>query len=612
MGIAVAFLVGVFVFARHHDVQTTKSSDGTKGGAAAEKVLYTCANGIVNTLDPALAADLTSSYMVAALYDTLIEYDYTKRPYQISPSMIEKLPDVGEGAKDYIFVLRDDLYFIDDPCFAPFAADASTICRRKVTSRDVVFSLLRLADVRLRSPGNWMWRGKIKGIEKFYERTSQASSKDFSPYDSGCEGFEIIDDRTFKIKLEQPDPRFLYLLAIPYASIVSRTAVEHYGETIAERPVGSGAFTLREWNRDYVLVMDKNPNYRCQFYRHAENKAEQAKGLPLLDRVVCYLVKQPLSTWLMFLQGELDMSSLDKESFDAVVDKDMNLVPSLGMRGIKMVQIPSFEVVYVGFNHNDQLFRGNVELRRALSLAYDVKARIRHVNNLILPANGPIPPGAAGYDEKYKNPYGHQDLEKAAAHLALAGYPNGFDPMTGKPLEITFDLGYTDPHYRQLAELMVNDMRKIGVKIKPILNNKPRFFQKLREGQVQMFHMSWVGDYPDAENFLQLFYGANAGTCNRANFKDEEYDKLFESIKSMPDCHERTAIYAKMAKNLTEKCPWIFEGYPISYKLTHCWLENYLPHDFAFNRWKYLSVDPAKRAATKNGFIPINMGELRK
>ena len=144
-----------------------------------------------------------------------------------------------------------------------------------------------------------------------------------------------------------------------------------------------------------------------------------------------------------------------------------------------------------------------------------------------------------------------------------------------------------------------------------MLNSNPRFVDKLRRGKVQLFRYSWVGDYPDAENFLQLFYSRNIGGCNRAAFRDPEYDRMFEAALPMGDTEERTRLYRKMAAHIVAETPWIFEGVPISCRLQYDWLENMYPHDFAFNRWKYLAVDGKKRAMKKKGFKALDFSELR-
>lgn len=572
-----------------------------------QRVMFVSSGGRVKTLDPALASDLSSRNMVASFYDTLIQYDYTARPYTLVPSMLKSMPTVDKEMKTYHFTLRDDLWFRHDKCF-----DDNALEKRKITSKDVAFSFLRIADGRLYSPVFWMFRGKIKGIDQFRAATLQPGANFKQLYDKGIEGIEIIDSRRFTIHLSVPDPRFLYALAIPYASIVSRTAVEYYGDEFAEHPVGSGPFIMTEWIRDYRITMERNPEYRYELFPSAQNPADRKRPLPLLDKVVCYIVKQPLSAWLMFLQGELDMSALNKDNFDAVVGNDRKLVPALARRGIKMLQIPEFEVRYIGFNFADPKLSGNLNLRKAISLAYNIETRTKHFNYQMIPAQGPIPPGVAGFDPSFKNQYSQYNIELAREYMKKAGYPDGIDPETGEALTLTFDQNGSSSVYRQLAELMTMDMAKIGIKIKPVLNNKPRFFQKLREGKMQLFRLSWVGDYPDAENFLQLFYGKNAGSCNRVFYRDKEFDGMFEEIMSMPDCPARTAKYMQMTEYITAQCPWIFESFPISYQLNHAWVENYIPHDFVFSCWKYLAIDPQMRRAEIKKFVPLEMDDLRK
>ncbi len=569
-----------------------------------ERVLYTNAGGKINTLDPALASDYTSSQMVMSFYDTLLQYDYVERPYKLIPSMLQSMPEVSADSLNYKFKLNPDLYFQDNPCF-------KSRDERRITSKDVVFSLLRLADARVHSSGFWLLRNKVKGVDEFYEKTSKLKPGDMAPYNDGCEGLEIIDDANFAIHLKKPDPRLLYMLAMSYSAVVSRKAAESYKNDLSENIAGSGPFSLVEWQRDYKIVLVKNPDFRTEYFTNAENPADRKRTLPLLDRVICYLVKQPISGWLLFLQGELDLSSLDKDNFEAVMTSGGVLAPALKNRGIQLLRMPDFQINYVGFSLTDTLLSKNLDLRKAISLAYNVDIRVKYSNYSLIPGNGPIPPGVPGYDSNYINPYSRYDLEKAKGYLAKAGFPGGINPETGKPLELSFDLGDTSPFYRQLAELMRDDMKKIGIEVKPVLNNRPRFFQKLKEGQVQLFRFSWVGDYPDAENFLQLFYGPNSGSCNRVCYNDPVFNKMYEETLFMPDSPERTEKYRKMSVYLTEQCPWIFESFPTSYLLTHGWLENYLPHDFVFSRWKYLSLDPLKRENTKRSFTPIKMSELR-
>ena len=157
---------------------------------------------------------------------------------------------------------------------------------------------------------------------------------------------------------------------------------------------------------------------------------------------------------------------------------------------------------------------------------------------------------------------------------------------------------------------MANDMKEIGIEIIPEFNTKPRFDQKLPTGNVQLFRYSWTADYPDAENFLQLFYGPNAGGCNRVNFRSDEYDAMYRRFLTISAPAEYVAESQKMIRFLQDECPWIFETHTMCFVMAHEWLSGYIPHDFAFNRWKYLCVDPALREHKIKSFKPFSMSEL--
>jgi ABC-type transport system substrate-binding protein len=544
-----------------------------------ERVLYSAAGGRVKTLDPVKADDLASRNMAGSIFDTLLQYDYTARPYKLIPSMLSEMPEVNAAGDRFRFKLRDDLYFAADAVF-------KSQSERKITSRDIIYSFLRFADSRNHSPVYWMFRGKIRGLDEFHRKSQNLAAGDFSLYDVVPEGFRILDERCFEIILSKPDPRFLYMLALPNAGIVSRKAVEYYGGDFARHPVGSGAFVLKEWIRECRLVLERNPSYRTEYFPQAENPADRKRPLPLSDRVVFLLVKQPMTAWLLFLQGRLHMNGVDKDNSDLIVGGE--LPPDLKKRGIKLLRMPEFEIRYVGFNFADPVLGKNLKLRQALSLAYNVSRRVQHSGNQLLPAQGPIPPGVAGHDENFRNPFAADDLEKAKKLLAEAGYPGGIDPATGKRLRFTFDQSGNSSAHRQYGELAAADFAKLGIEVESVLNNNARFYEKLRQGKLQMFRLSWVGDFPDAENFLQLFYSGNAGGCNRTGFADPVYDRMYEKILSMPDTPERTRYYEEMVQYLTKQVPWIFEGFPLSYQLNHAGLQNYLPHDFAFGRYKYL------------------------
>ena len=579
-------------------------SCGPVPGTEDGRILRISPGKKITSLDPALAADTVSQYMTAAFYDTPLQYSYTKRPYMLEPSMLESMPVLSADRKTYRCKLRRDLFFQPSECFPDRTS-------RTVTADDMIFSILRLADPRNRSSGYWLVRGRIKGIEQFREQAAKAPKGDLTVYDTGCRGLRKIDVHTFEIELNQPDPRFLYALAMPYFSAVSRRAVEYYGAEFADHPAGSGPFILTEWTKDYIIRMKRYKEYREEYFAEASNPADRKRRLPLLDGVDCYLVKQPLASWLMFLQGELDYCALDGENFDAVVNESKQLSPALRKRKIRLHAAPEFQINYIGFHFADPLLGKNTALRRAISLAFDKELRSKITNGRLRPVYGPLPPGTDGYEADFRGDYGSRDLNRARAFMREAGYPDGIDPATGQSLILTFDQAGSDTSYRQHAELLSADLKQIGIVLKPEFNNRSRFFQKIARGKVQLFRLSWTGDYPDAENFFQLFYGPNAESCNRVFYHDAKFDRSYEEIRTMEASPERTAKYKAMTRLITASCPWIFETQPVSYMLTHCWMSNYYPHDFGFHRWKYFSLDPRLREKEKKKFTPLRMDEMR-
>ncbi len=552
--------------------------------------------GRIKTLDPAQAEDLVSGVAVGHLYDRLLQYDESARPYRLIPALAETMPEMGDGGLVWRFRLRDGLVFAPDPCFGAWAPQAG----RRVTARDVVFSLLRLADARVHSPGYWTLRDRVVGLTEFHARTERQAVGDWSAYGDGVPGLVAVDARTVEIRLVAPYPQLLNVLAMPYASVVSECAVRRYGQAdLAERPVaGTGPFLLADWRRNYRFEVRRNPDYWGLTSRPG------GRPLPRLNRVVGLVIQEPQTAWLLFLQGNLDVVPLGEETLEAVVDGQGRLVPELAVRGIQLEAAPEFQLNYVGMNLRDPVL-ANPKLRQALTLAFDRGLRLRLARRQLLPAYGPIPPGVAGYDPAFRGPFGDPDLARARRLLAEAGYPEGHDPATGAPLRLRFDLGGTDLVRRRQAELLAQDYRRLGIEIEPALNNWPRFLTKLRQGDVQLFRMAWVGDYPDAQNFLQLFYGPNAGGANRTGYHNPAFDRLYEAASRLPDGPERTALYARMQALVAADTPCLFESFPVGYRLVQPWVAGARANAFAWDAWKYLAVDDAARQAARRQVKPL-------
>jgi len=249
-----------------------------------------CMASRISTLDPVLAADTSSQGVICAFYDTLLQYKYISGKYLLEPSMLTELPEISPDSMEIRCRLREDLYFQDSPVYAGLDKEA-----RHIYAKDVVYSLLRLADARIQSPGYWVLRGKIQGIEDFHRRTQKAAPDDDSVYDAGCPGLTAEDEYHIRIRLSSPNPRFLYSLALPYCAVVSRLAVEKLGEAFRDTPCGSGPFRLENWEKDYKMVMTRNSDFRRETFDDADDPKKKTVPLPYSDIITVFFVKQAMS-----------------------------------------------------------------------------------------------------------------------------------------------------------------------------------------------------------------------------------------------------------------------------------------------------------------------------
>jgi oligopeptide transport system substrate-binding protein len=544
----------------------------------------------IRGFDPIEAGDVPSAAAVSKLYEGLLEYEYLARPYTVRPLLAESLPEISEDGLTYTFRLKRGVRFHDNPCFPGGTG-------REVTAGDFIYSWKRLADARNRPKGYWVFEGRIAGLDAFHEASKQGPVD----YDAPLEGLQALDSHTLQITLTEPYPQLLWVLTMDYTFVVPREAVAYYREEFINNPVGTGPFLIRSWRRNYRIEYVRSPNYHGDTYpargepgdEEAGLLADAGKPLPLLERVVEYVVRDPSTAWLMFLRGQLASSGISRSNFDAVITGQQQLTPELAARGIRLYKQPRLFTTYIGFNMNDPVVGPNRKLRQALAHAIDIEKWVAFHNHREIAATGPVPPGIPGHDPERPHPYPF-DRERARQLLAEAGYPGGQDPQTGRRLQLTMDAGRPDdPEYRQGMDLLASFFAEIGVEVRPRYSSWPDFLKRLERNETQMFRLGWVIDYPDAENFLMLFYSKNASPGpNHANYSNPAFDRLYDRIRTMQDSPERTAIYKQMAGIVIEDAPWISLTYPLSFGLFQPWFQNYKPHDFPYPNVKYYRVAP--------------------
>ena len=564
----------------------------SKSKNASERVINITAPSDIKGFDPMMASDVGSAAQIAKIYEGLLTYHWFKLPYELIPNLAEEMPTVSEDGMTYTFKIRKGVFFQNDASFPNGKG-------RELVAEDFVYSIKRHADSKNQSTGWWLYDGKIKGLNEWRTKNEKLPEAN---YDEVVEGIKAIDKYTLQFKLAKVFPQFLYALAMPFSYVVPREAVTKYGKEFINHPVGTGPYVLPVFDQGKRLVYTKNPTFREKFYPSEASPefkhmlADAGKKLPLVDKIIVDVIVESQPAWLKFNKGEVDYLSIPKDNYSTTIVNNQ-LSKEMADKGISLSITPGLDVYFYGFNFDHKIFQ-NINLRKAMSLAFDQKLMNElFYNNTGIPAESVAPPGVAGNNPAFKNPWKGPNLELAKKHMALAGYPEG----KGLP-EITLDT-FSSTSARQKAEFFQKQMEKIGIKIKVVGNLSPELQAKIKKRSVMMIDYGWIGDYPDTENFLQIFYGPNSSPgANSANYNNPEFNKMYETVAKMQNTPERTALYEKAVQYLTNEVVVIFTVHTQTYMLQQKWIKNYHDSDFIFDFHQYLNVDLKEKAETLKKF----------
>jgi len=572
--------------------------------AAAEKVIRFAFEIAETGFDPALDSDRYSGYVLEAIFDAPLTYDYLARPVRLAPNTLAAMPEVSDHGASYLLRLRPGIHFADDPALLGKP--------RELVAEDYAYSLKRLFDPRNRSPVLFLLEGKIQGLD---ELRAQALKGGRFDYQAPVAGLQVLDRHTLRIRLTRPDYTFLYVLATPALGAVAREVVEAYGDTIRHHPVGTGPFRLLRYKPSSRIVLERNPDYRQEIAAPApaetpEDRAIAAalagRRLPLVDRVEISIIEEQQPRWLAFLTGEQDLVENVPTEFLRVAAPGGKLAPSLARQRIQMWRLPEPELVISAiYNMGDAVVGGygpdRVALRRALNLAYDSPSEAAIVRNgQALIAEGVVPPGVAGHDPSFRGVASEYSPARAKALLDLFGYldrdGDGWrEQPDGRPLALEV-ASPADGKSKEYDEVWLRSMRAIGVRVGFRKEKWPDLLKASRLGHLQVgAFLSWHADYPDAENFFQLLYGPNAGQSNDARFDLPEFNRLYQASRLLPDSPERNRIYARMNELVVAYAPWKVGFHRIRTHMAHPWLRNHKKHPILHQVWKYLDVDEAER-----------------
>jgi len=492
----------------------------------------------LSSLDPAFARNQANSWAVSQLFNGLMELDSTLLPV---PALARRYTISPDG-RQYTFVLRPGVRFHDSDVFAGGKG-------REVKAQDFVYSFKRILDAATASSGGWIFRGKV--LEK-----SDGSISDTA--------FVAASDSTLRIHLKEPFIPFLGILTMPYAYVVPHEAVEKYGKDFREHPVGTGPFRFKLWDEGNVLLYERNRNYW--------RADRQGRKLPYLDAVAVSFLPDRKTEFLTFMQGKLDfLSGIRAGSRDLIMHPDGTI--RADFKGKFTVQkAPYLNTEYLGIQLDsanligEQAIQGRAlrdrRVRQALNYALNKPEMLTYLLNRVGHAgtSGFVPTALPSFSEKEVPGYTYQP-QKARQLLRAAGY----GPQ--RPLKLRLS---TVLERKEIGEYLQKQWADVGVQVQIDINQSAAQQDLVDNGRVAFFAKSWLGDYPDAENYLALFYSPNFSPAgpDKTHFKNAAYDQLYDEARRTQDVARRTALYQAMDRIVVEESPVISLYYDEVVRLT--------------------------------------------
>lgn len=490
----------------------------------------------IGTLDPAFAKNQSIMWAVHQIYNTLVQTD---DHLNLVPSLAKSW-DISADNLTFTFHLRNDVYFQDNPAFPNGKG-------RKMTAADVVYSFTRIMDKNTASSGAWIFNGRVDTTEPF----------------------KAIDDTTFQLKLLKPFHPILGVMSMQYCSVIPREVVEKYGKEFRRHPCGTGPFEMVAWEEGQALVLKKNPHYF--------EKDSTGKRLPYLDGIKVTFLQNKATEFLEFQQKRLDfVNEIDPSFKDEVLTKAGTLRKEWDGK-IVLVKHPALTTEYLGFLCDSSLSivknspLKDVRVRKAINYGFNKRKMILYIRNSIgIPAeSGFIPAAFPSFDSSAVKGY-HYDPEKALELLKEAGYPNGVGLPPIKLLTV--------PLYADLASYIANELQQIGITINVEVVQKSLLLEQTAKSEALFFRGSWIADYPDAENFLSVFYGKNPAPPNYTRYNNPVFDKLYEEALSEKNDSVRYSLYRQADQLMIKEAPVVPLWYDMVIWLVHPYVKNFIPN----------------------------------
>lgn len=488
----------------------------------------------IASLDPSFAKNQSIMWAVHQLYNTLVEVD---SQLHIKPSLAKRW-EVSADRTIYTFYLRNDVLFHDDPCFENGKG-------RKLTARDVAYSLQRIMDPRTASPGAWIFNDKVDSVD----------------------GFKAIDDTTFQVKLLRPYNPILGILSMQYCSIVPEEAVKKYHSDFRRHPVGSGPFQFVAWQEGQGLILKKN--------RHYFEIDSTGARLPYLDGIRVSFYDSKATEFLLFRQGKLHfINEIDASFKDEVLTKKGTLHKEWAGKVVLHTH-PFLNIEYLGIltDTSNSLVKNSPirlkKIRQAINYGFDRQKMVLYMRNSIgIPAqSGFVPAGLPSFDSTKVKGYRYNP-QLARQLLKEAGYTTGSLPI--KLLTI--------PVYANMADFIARQLEDIGISVQVEVVQKSLLLEMTSTSKALFFRGSWIADYPDAENYLSVFYSKNPAPPNYTRYRNKEFDALFERALAENNDSARYQLYRQADQVMIQDAPVVPLWYDVLIHLVQPGVEGFEPN----------------------------------
>ncbi|MFZ1785833.1 MAG: ABC transporter substrate-binding protein [Ferruginibacter sp.] len=496
---------------------------------------YNESSGLAS-LDPAFAKNKQVMWATHQLYNTLVEIDSN---LQMKPSLAKRW-DISPDNLSFTFHLRHDVFFINDACFNKGKG-------RQLTAYDVEYSFNRIIEKTTASPGAWIFNNRVDSVQPF----------------------TAINDSTFLLKLQRPFQSILGILSMQYCSIIPKEAIVKYKTEFRRHPVGTGPFQFVAWEEGQALILKKNEHYF--------EKDAAGNSLPYLDGIKVSFYDSKATEFLEFQQNRLDfIDDIDPSFKDEVLTKTGNLKKDW-LDKIDLHKHPYLNIEYLGIlvdTENILVTHSPLRLqkiRQAINYGFNRRKMMLYLRNSIGTAaeSGFVPAGLPSFDSVTVKGY-HYDMAKSKQLLAEAGYPGGKNLPEIKLLTI--------PIYGDLGTFIANELMQVGIKVQVEVIQKSLLMEQTSKSQAPFFRGSWIADYPDAENYLSVFYGKNPAPPNYTRYKNAAFDLLYEKALSEKNDSLRYSLYRQMDRIIIHDAPVVPLWYDMAIHLVHKNVVHFFPN----------------------------------